>query len=405
MLSIAQSQTKPRISRIRTSAPADSLIGQYFQDVGALAVLQPQQEFELAQNLEALEVELWAHLLTGPELARRATGLAQQRLGGVPPALALLVRRGRSRGAQRAVSKRLYEKAARQVRAADVDRLVLDEVLDHIRRRARHQQGGELAQRLSGREGVQFVRRALSLGSAAQRARDRFIQANLRLVVTIARRFNFGDLPLSDLIQEGNIGLIKAVGRYDHRRGFRFSTYASWWIRHAITRAIADKGRLVRVPVHMLATVRKVARTTQDLGRQLGRAPTADEVGSRTAMSSDEVMQSQEVLQRQPVSLEHGTRDDAGRPFIEMIQADDERPSPTEAIGNRQVYAQVREILDTLSPMELDILHKRFGLRDEREHTLVEIGATYDLSRERIRQIQERALGKIRFELERRRAV
>jgi RNA polymerase primary sigma factor len=239
---------------------------------------------------------------------------------------------------------------------------------------------------------------------ASQRARNRFVQANLRLVVTIARRFNFGHIPFHDLIQEGNIGLIKAVGRFDHRRGFRFSTYASWWIRHAITRAIADKGRLVRVPVHMLSTVQKVARTSRELSTKLGRQPTSEEICTTVSLTSDKVEQIQEHLPTQAFSLDTMVSEDDDRRFIEMVQ-DVGSVSPADSIGDQQVYEQVLLILGDLKPIEADVLRKRFGLHDGKEHTLTEIGSTYSLSRERIRQIQEQALGKIRRALRRRNAM
>jgi len=210
-------------------------------------------------------------------------------------------------------------------------------------------------------------------------------------------------MPLSDLIQEGNIGLIKAVERFEYSRGFRFSTYASWWIRHAITRAIADKGRLVRVPVHMLSTFQKVARTSRELSAKLGRPPTAEEICFSTALSTEKVAQIQEHLPNQAFSLDSVVSEDDDRRFIEMVQ-DEEDSSPADRIGDAQVYDQVELILSDLKPIEADVLRKRFGI-DGKEHTLSEIGSEYALSRERIRQIQEQALGKIRRALMRRNAM
>jgi RNA polymerase primary sigma factor len=167
-------------------------------------------------------------------------------------------------------------------------------------------------------------------------AKNEFVKANLRLVVSIARRFNHGRLPLADLIQEGNIGLMKAVERYDYRRGFRFSTYASWWIRHAISRALADKGRAVRLPVHMIDAYHRIAKSQRELQSKLERPPSTQEIAAATG------------------------------------------------------------ILGGLKPIEADILRKRFGLLNDRERTLKEIGDEYSLSRERVRQLQEQALGKMR---------
>ncbi len=248
---------------------------------------------------------------------------------------------------------------------------------------------------------AQYARETRVLFTRAQRARNEFVKSNLRLVVSIARRFNHGRMPLSDLIQEGNIGLIKAVERYDYRRGYRFSTYASWWIRHSISRALADKGRAVRLPVHMLDAYHKVTRTSRELSSKLGRPPTPEEIGISAGLPSDKVEKIQGYLLDQSLSLDRSVSDDDDRRFIELLQ-DPDGLSPTEKIMEQSVNEQVQEILGDLKPIEADVLRKRFGLSGGREQTLKEIGDSYQLSRERIRQIQEQALAKIRRALQRR---
>jgi len=230
------------------------------------------------------------------------------------------------------------------------------------------------------------------------RVKNRFVAANLRLVVSIARRYNRGRMPLIDLIQEGNLGLIKAVERFDHLRGYRFSTYASWWIRHAISRALADKGRAVRIPVHMLDTYNRVQRTTQQMAARLGREPSLQEVSVETGIALEKLERIQKDWAETPFSLDKPVNDEDGRRFIDMLE-DDKVISPLEHVMTMSWSNEVHRLLDTLSPMEARILRWRFGLDDEEELTLKEIGDKYNLSRERIRQLQEQALTKMRKQI------
>jgi RNA polymerase primary sigma factor len=223
-------------------------------------------------------------------------------------------------------------------------------------------------------------------------------------VVSIARRFNHGRKPLADLMQEGNIGLINAVERFDYRRGYRFSTYATWWIRHAISRALADKGRSVRLPVHMLDAFQKVTRVSRELSAKLGRLPTSEEIGSCSGLSVEKVERIKGYMTEQSISLDRTVSEQDDRRFIELLH-DPNCLSPTDRIMEQTVKRQVHEIIGYLKPIEADVLIKRFGLFGYREHTLREIGETYSLSRERIRQIQEQAIGKLRRALEYRKVL
>lgn len=229
------------------------------------------------------------------------------------------------------------------------------------------------------------------------------MKSNLRLVVSIARRFNHGRMALADLIQEGNLGLIKAVERYDYRRGFRFSTYASWWIRHAISRALADKGREIRLPVHMIDAHHRINKARRQLTAQLGRQPTSAELAEATQMPVDKIEKMRTWVLEQPLSIDRPVGDEEGRTLGEVLEDPDREDSSfSAAMEQEAVTTEVRDLLGELRPIEADILRQRFGLGTEQELTLKEIGDRYKLSRERIRQLQEQALCKMRRAMQRR---
>jgi RNA polymerase primary sigma factor len=297
-------------------------------------------------------------------------------------------------------------KVSERLRALDIDKRILDVVLAELRKIARNEMGRVVNDKLPVSPKAPLFRRYISdvrsASNRAQQAKNEFVKANLRLVVSIARRFNHGRMPLADLIQEGNIGLIKAVERFDYRRGFRFSTYASWWIRHAISRALADKGRAVRLPVHMIDAYHRVAKSKRELAGKLGRQPTTDEIGAATGIAPAKVEKMRSYLLDQSFSLDRPVSDEDGRRFIDFIQDPSaETSSPVDDLADAAMTTEVRELLAGLKPIEADILRQRFGLDDDKELTLKEIGEKYNLSRERIRQLQEQALLKMRRALQR----
>jgi RNA polymerase primary sigma factor len=224
-------------------------------------------------------------------------------------------------------------------------------------------------------------------------ATGEMVRANLRLVVSIAKRYQYAGMHFLDLVQEGNLGLMKAVEKFDYRRGYKLSTYATWWIRQSITRAIADQGRTIRVPVHMHDQIGKVAKTRRRLAGQLGREPTAGEIAESIGLPEQRMAMIYEHMQR-PISLETPVSDDEEATVGHFI-ADQSKTSASESAMDNQLASKVRKLLDGLTPREAKVLRMRFGIEERSEHTLEQVGNAYGLTRERIRQIEEKALRKL----------
>jgi len=393
----------------RGTVPTSDHLSTYFRDLSAHGLLTPEEERDLARAIEETELATWERLLSFPATTEYVLTIIEQRIDNSLAEFKSLrkvsatARKSRSKATKEKVRKAAH-KCAQQMRSLDQDRehvrALMDELKRLCERGVRPQTKHPFA--TNTKTFAKYVEDVLRLHRTSARLRDEFVRANLRLVVTMARRYDRGVMPLADLIQEGNLGLMHAISRFDYRRGLRFSTYACWWIRHAIGRALADKSRAVRVPVHMIEAQQQLNKVKAQLLKALGRPPTQDEIAQEANLPIAKLNQMQRYLLGAPMSFDAPVHNEDGRTLGEILV--DPRTmdwSPEQELTTRALSDRVHELMEYLSPIEADVLRQRFGLENDEERTFREIGDKYSLSRERIRQIQNAALGKLRRALNR----
>jgi RNA polymerase primary sigma factor len=408
----AEEAPPEKVVRPMRTPDADDHLAAYFRQLAEHELLTPEDERELSQGIEDTEILTWERVLARPEAVRPLLALVEPNLEQpvkFPKLLKVvddMLKSKRARKDEKLVKKlqAAAKEAAVQLRALDLDRVHIDAVVRELYRAREAALASAETWWNDGavKDAGAYVDDVRQAHRDAMSLRDEFVRANLRLVVTMARRYDRGGMPLADLIQEGNLGLMHAVSRFDYRRGLRFSTYACWWIRHAIGRALADKARAVRIPVHMLEAQQQLEKVRQALVGELGRPPTPQELAKAARVPLAKLNQMHRYIMGQPMSLDRPVHDDDDRSFGDtMADPDSEEHSPADNLTTQTLTSQIKRLLHYLSPIEADVLTKRFGLGDDEERTFREIGDHYHLSRERIRQIQNSALDKLKRALER----
>jgi RNA polymerase primary sigma factor len=397
------SKPKASSSKGRRDPGRDEMLSEYLSSLGRIPLLTPEEERDCARMLRESELACWSGLLQVREAVEQLEGHLLL-LEGTFPAKEALDRLLANGIAGVPHSEEDIAAVSDGLREVDDERHLIDEIITLVSQRRNATditaRPGEAAEARKKRaiETDRAVRGVLddvvAQRARALRLRNHFVRANLRLVVSVARRFHHYRLPLIDLIQEGNLGLIKSVHRFDHRKGFRFSTYAHWWIRQAIERAIMNKGAQVRLPVHIFDARREVAKAGHDLQQSLGREANHAELAKALNMQPEKLEEILRAVPREPTSLDDPLGDDEDRTLGEVI-ADQDAAAPDERVIQVNEAKFVRKLLGKLSPMEMDIIRRRFGLGTDDDETLEEIGKSYNLSRERVRQIQVQGLKKM----------
>jgi RNA polymerase primary sigma factor len=385
----AKAKSEPKKATVANRIdPSEGLLDHYFRDVAPIGVLDAEQESKRAERMEAAHLQAWRVALRETQLAKLVIASCRAK---VPEDRWQLDEKNYTE----------QELVALELRSHDNDHQLLRGIIAQAEEMLAGRAEGEwsdIAKRskLDVASYVSDLRAALQ---SALRARNDFINFNLRLVIKIAKRYRNGSMPLVDLIQEGNLGLIEAVKRFDYRRGFRFSTYATWWIRHAICRAIAERGRLVRIPLHVADAHRKVGRIRKELGGQLGEPAPIEQVAQEAGIEVDKLHELDMDLMPLDVRLDQETVD--GLRQSELI-ADDDALQPLDVVMMEDASAKALQMVEELDPVEADILRRRYGFAGDDPQTLRQIAKDYHLSRERIRQIEHKSLGLLKKRLTRR---
>ena len=419
------STKKDPTSRIQTRK-SESPLGAYLGDVSRVDVLKPEEEQRLAAEIADGRVGLWRALLSYPPFATAIAEVLEPVLDADavdphPQAELAAIKvhsrayRDRETKSNREAFHGSQQGLADAMAGLDLDGKYADLIAADLEAIDANRREGVALQVVHPPKGSRpfsrYIQRVRGANQALRYSKNKFVKANLRLVVTIARRFDHGLMPLQDLVQEGNLGLMKAVDRFDGLRGYRFSTYATWWIRHAINRALANKGRTVRLPAHVSADLQRLRRATREFEVSNGETPTIAQLAKETGLSKVRVRKLSKLTLDGTVSLDAPSSDDDGRGMLDRLE-DSSNPELPEVLEFEALSSHLYDSLGDLQPIEVDILRRRYGIdggdvgEDEFEAmTLRQLGERHSLSRERIRQLQERALVKLRREFARRELV
>jgi len=397
----------------------------YMKEMGAVSLLNREEEVVLAKEIEDGRNELKRLTFLSPFASREALRISE-RIKADKASLRELMEDAEETGQQYDEERKdevlaQVDKLKRRKRAGaykllnelSLNPIVISKIvhriikLERLLQREEAKRGIKKAERAKKR--IRWVLRKIEMNRESlrqlavgvrkhdiivRRAKKRLIEANLRLVVSIAKRYMNLGLKFSDLVQEGNIGLMKAVDKFDYKKGFKFSTYATWWIRQAITRAIADHGRTIRIPVHMIETINRLLQTSRQLLKELGREPTPDEIAERMDIHVSKVRRILRLM-KQTLSLETPIGDDDESSLGDFIE-DEKSPSPAEAAIESDLSDQTKRVLATLTPREEKVLRMRFGVGEKQDYTLEEVGKVLGVTRERVRQIEAKAIRRLR---------
>ena len=397
----------------------------YMKEMGAVSLLNREEEVVLAKEIEDGRNELKRLTFLSPFASREALRISE-RIKADKASLRELMEDAEETGQQYdeerkdevlaqvdKLKRRKREGAYKLLNELSLNPIVINKIahriikLERLLQREEAKRGIKKAERAKKR--IRWVLRKIEMNRESlrqlavgvrkhdiivKRAKKRLIEANLRLVVSIAKRYMNLGLKFSDLVQEGNIGLMKAVDKFDYKKGFKFSTYATWWIRQAITRAIADHGRTIRIPVHMIETINRLLQTSRQLLKELGREPTPDEIAERMDIHVSKVRRILRLM-KQTLSLETPIGDDDESSLGDFIE-DEKSPSPAEAAIESDLSDQTKRVLATLTPREEKVLRMRFGVGEKQDYTLEEVGKVLGVTRERVRQIEAKAIRRLR---------